>query len=668
MPRPTLETTQAPNHSQHRMPLQLPLGIDFKDDSSLRRILNGLPMAIAISTPEIDGEIKFHNDAFISTFGYEAKEIPNVQAWAIRAYPDPDYRRRVFECWNAEVKRVTREGGAVVPMEFRVTCKDGTQRDVLFSAQAYDDMLVVSLFDITARKKSDEELDTVRAELAKTALEVTENIPAGTYTMVLPADGGMAHFSFMSTRFLEICGLDRKEAEANPFNAFACVHPDDYDEWVRKNAECFEKKIPFSEECRIVVKGETRWIHAESIPRQRADGTIVWEGVLSDITTRKIAEHKLAKREAELRRILDNIPVPVAINTLGYNSRITFINESFVRVFGYTLDDIPTVGDWAKLAYPEEKYRITAFQAWDAAIASAAQSDGTIKPMELQMVCKNGITRDMIINATMLEDFLLVGFLDITDRKKIEQSLHEARQREKKSEEKQRIQLERKLRSSLEASAVAHEINQPLSTILLQSRMAIEEASIEHPALDKIAAEAQLVVKTIEKMKVLLRNVQTKHRNVNLSTVVKSSILQVEQSLARHQIFVSEQGTDKAYRILGDDGQLQLAITNLLRNAIEAIAQSGTEKRQIDIRFEGKRAAIELIIADSGPGFAMGLPVDSPLGSTKLEGSGIGLYVVRTAMRNHKAKIIFGHSLLGGAEVRLRFTKPTPVSRKKREG
>ena len=650
------------------MSLQLPPGIDFKDDSSLRRILNGLPMAIAISTPEFDGEIKFYNDAFLATFGYDAEEIPNVQAWAMRAYPDSDYRKRVFDVWNVEVERVTREGGAVVPMEFRVTCKDGTQRDMLFSAQAYDDMLLVSLFDITARKKADEELDTARAELAKTALEVTENIPAGTYTMVLPADGGMAHFSFMSARFLEICGLDRKEAEENPFNAFACVHPDDYDEWVRKNAECFEKKIPFSEECRVVVNGVTRWIHAESIPRQRSDGTIVWEGVLSDITTRKIAEQKLARSEAELRRILDNIPVPVAINTLDNDSRITFINEPFVRTFGYTLDDIPTVGKWAKLAYPDEEYRITAFKAWDAAIASAAQGDGTIKPMEFRMVCKNGTTRDMIINAAMMEDFLLVGFLDITDRKKIEQALHQARQREKKSEEQQRNQLERKLRSSLAASAVAHEINQPLSTILLQSRMAIEEASIEHPALDKIAAEAQLVVRTIEKMKVLLRNVQTKHRNVNLSTVVKSSILQVEQSLAKHQIFVSEQGTDKACRILGDEGQLQLAITNLLRNAIEAIAQSGAEKRQIDIRIEGKRTMIELIIADSGPGFTKGLPTETPLNSTKLEGSGIGLYVVRTAMRNHNAKIVFGRSSLGGAEVRLRFPKPAPASRKKSEG
>jgi signal transduction histidine kinase len=160
--------------------------------------------------------------------------------------------------------------------------------------------------------------------------------------------------------------------------------------------------------------------------------------------------------------------------------------------------------------------------------------------------------------------------------------------------------------------------------------MAIEEASIEHPALDKIAAEAQLVVRTIEKMKVLLRNVQTKHRNVNLSTVVKSSILQVEQSLAKHQIFVSEQGTDKACRILGDEGQLQLAITNLLRNAF-----TYTERGLVSVSLENK----SLVVSDTGIGIN---PAQLPhifgrfnRGSSHGDGFGLGLAIVQRVCDLH---------------------------------
>jgi hypothetical protein len=79
-------------------------------------------------------------------------------------------------------------------------------------------------------------LQQARDELAQTALAITEAIPVGTYTMVLRPEADLAEFSFMSERFLQICGLERQAAQANPLNAFACVHPDDYDDWLALNA------------------------------------------------------------------------------------------------------------------------------------------------------------------------------------------------------------------------------------------------------------------------------------------------------------------------------------------------------------------------------------------------------------------------------------------------
>ena len=65
-----------------------------------------------------------------------------------------------------------------------------------------------------------------------------------------------------------------------------------------------------------------------------------------------------------------------------------------------------------------------------------------------------------------------------------------------------------------------------------------------------------------------------------------------------------------------------------------------------------------LIIDDSGPGWSGVEKDETPLNTTKPSGSGIGLYVVRTAMKNHHGTISFGQSPLGGAQVRLRFPKP----------
>lgn len=143
---------------------------------------------------------------------------------------------------------------------------------------------------------------TVLSRLEQTAYELTENIPVGTYTMIQPADGGMASFSFMSKRFLDLLGLDRATVEKDPIRGFDCVHPDDYDEWISMNVESFQHRKPFYGETRVVVNGQVRWVLAESIPRVLDDGSTVWEGALSDITARKVAEHSLREKEAALLR------------------------------------------------------------------------------------------------------------------------------------------------------------------------------------------------------------------------------------------------------------------------------------------------------------------------------------------------------------------------------
>ena len=626
--------------------------IDITDrkaaEARLQRVLDNLPIAVASTTLTSPAEMTFINAQFTRTFGYTLDEVPTVARWAEKVYPDPDYRREVFREWDQAAFRAIETKGSVESMEFEVTCKDGTKRDVIFRAVVLDDSLLTSMTDVTEHKKVQAALRSLREELERTAFELTENIPVGTYTMVQPPDGGMAYFSFLSTRFLELTGLERDKARANPMNAFACVHPDDYDEWVRKNAYVFEHKLPFKEECRVVVEGETRWITAESTPRALADGSVVWEGVLTDITDRKLAEQKVAASEVRLRKILDNIPIPVAIHDVTKDGRITFLNEAFTRTFGYTPEDVPDVGAWARLAYPDEDYRAATFRTWDSAVAEAVRTDGTVAPMEFRVSAKDGHRLDVIINAVALEDMLLVGFVDITEKMEIAA-------REKQLEEQHRRDLETKLKTSLSASAVAHEINQPLSSILLQSKMALQQQDNEREALQVIAQEAKRVVKTIDKMKTLLRNVQTDHRGIDLTEVVQSALLYNKGLLAKHRIKLRTAGLDHPCRIKGDDEQLQLAITNLLRNAAEAITEAKRRKREIALDLTVKDAAVELVVGDSGPGWPAGGPAEVPLTTTKKAGTGIGLYVVRTAMENHRGEIVFGRSPLGGAEVRLKF-------------
>lgn len=151
-----------------------------------------------------------------------------------------------------------------------------------------------------ARVQSQSALAAAEEQLKKTAYDLTENIPVGTYTMVQPPEGGMARFSFMSRRFLELSGITREEAE-DPMRLFSSIHPEDYEEWLNLNLQAFADKTPFFGETRVIAGGDVRWVRAESNPRVLADGTTVWEGVLTDITDQKRLEEQLidAKVRAE---------------------------------------------------------------------------------------------------------------------------------------------------------------------------------------------------------------------------------------------------------------------------------------------------------------------------------------------------------------------------------
>ncbi|WP_076754463.1 ATP-binding protein [Ectothiorhodosinus mongolicus] len=272
-----------------------------RDRARLERLLDGLPIAIGTITFDENPKTLFVNQEFTASFGYTLTDIPTVAAWAQQAYPDANYRDLVMGRWNRAIEHARKERGRIESMEFRVTAKTGEVRDAIFRAVALDDRLVVALTDVTTLRETEQALSSAQKELEKAAYELTENIPVGTYTMVQPADGGLAYFSFMSTRFLELTGLTREEAAEDPMRGFACVHPDDFDAWVQLNIEAFSEKKRFYGETRVVVDGEIRWITAESTPRTRDDGTTIWEGVLADITPRKMAEQALleAKQHAE---------------------------------------------------------------------------------------------------------------------------------------------------------------------------------------------------------------------------------------------------------------------------------------------------------------------------------------------------------------------------------
>jgi signal transduction histidine kinase len=241
-----------------------------------------------------------------------------------------------------------------------------------------------------------------------------------------------------------------------------------------------------------------------------------------------------------------------------------------------------------------------------------------------------------------------------------DRSLKRVRRREQLQEERQRRELRSKLHSSLMAASIAHEINLPLSTIRMlchqaRGQLLDDAAGLDVPALvASLSQQSQQVSTVIEKMRMLLRNVQCELQPTDPVAVLKGACLAVKPLVRRGHVRLELRGLEPApsLRVQGDAVPLQMAVTNLLRNAIEAVAECPAGQRQVRLGLAREPGALVVEVADSGPGFGFDPSDDALLRTEKAAGSGLGLFVVRTTVANHRGRISFGRCReLGGARV-----------------
>lgn len=138
-------------------------------------------------------------------------------------------------------------------------------------------------------------------------------------------------------------------------------------------------------------------------------------------------DDKFIISEAKCRDIIDASPVPYALNDEHQN--ITYLNPAFTRVFGYDISDISTLKDWWPKAYPDPDYQQWVATTWQARLDEARLSGAPFEELEINVCCKDGSQRTVLVSVAPLSDSFkgnhLVILYDITERKKIEDSFHE---------------------------------------------------------------------------------------------------------------------------------------------------------------------------------------------------------------------------------------------------
>ncbi|HSN48612.1 MAG TPA: PAS domain S-box protein, partial [Flavobacterium sp.] len=168
---------------------------------------------------------------------------------------------------------------------------------------------------------------------------------------------------------------------------------------------------------------EKRWFIAR-VTRFPQDGDLRIVVAHENITERKLSEEKIILSKTRFASIIDSSPVGMALNDEHQN--ITYLNQSFITMFGYTLDDIHSTHDWYPKAYPEPGYRAKIIDAWNTELEKVEQTGKRFSSIESNIRCKDGSYKTVMISATLIpsvkEKEYLINFYDITRRKEAEKA------------------------------------------------------------------------------------------------------------------------------------------------------------------------------------------------------------------------------------------------------
>jgi len=390
-----------------------------------------------------------------------------------------------------------------------------------------------------------------------------------------------------------------------------------------------------------------------SVGEGALDGQTIYVGIIHDLTERKKSDAALVEREARLSSILDT--GPDAIVTIDESGFIESFSAAAVRLFGYSEEEIigRNVNVLMPSPYREEhdaylaRYRATGEKRiiGIGRIVVGQRRDGTTFPLELA-----------VGEAWVGKRRLFTGFIrDITERQGTEQRLQDL--------QSELLHVSRLSAMGQMASALAHELNQPLTAIMNYVKAATRTVSaLEGPQvekarewMEKATIQTARAGQIIRHLRDFIEKRESSRSYENLNKVVEEALALGLVGSADTNVKVHLELDHAIPTTLIDKIQIQQVLINLIRNAIEAMHES--PRRDLTIRTKSEDGGVEVGVSDTGPGLSADVAARlfQPFVTTKEKGMGIGLTICQSIIEAHNGRIWAIPNQDGGVEFRFRL-------------
>lgn len=476
--------------------------------------------------------------------------------------------------------------------------------------------------DISARKQAEEALAESGGRL-RLALQAAR---AGTWEWDVATNANV-----WSEELWSVYGLAPGSCEPSFEAWLASIHPDDREGVARAVAALAAEGAEVVLEWRVKDgDGAERWLMSRGQPvRDEAGRVVRYVGVAIDITRSKQAEAALRASEQRLQRIA-NVEGVGVMHWEVATGVLVDANDAFLRMSGYDREDLRSRSlTWRSLTPPEyvpESERQLRF----------LELTGRLGPYEKEYLRKDGSRTWMLFAGAALGDGMLIEYcIDVSDRKKAEAALRDAKEAAEKANQVKTQFL----------STLSHELRTPLTAIigfadLIASEVVGPTSAKQKEYLGRIDASAWHLVSIIDEILTYSRTEAGKERTriarADVAEIVRSVVgLLMDQARAR-ALALTLSGAEEPLVAQTDGGKVRQILVNLVGNAIRY-----TDRGSVHVALERTEESIELRVRDTGPGISLERQeeifdpfVQLDGGSTREHGgTGLGLTICRRLAR-----------------------------------
>lgn len=334
------------------------------------------------------------------------------------------------------------------------------------------------------------------------------------------------------------------------------------------------------------------------------------------VTERAAALQRVAMSEAEQRALLAT--APDAVLTVSSRGWICSANPEAQRLFGID----PLIA--RERALQELLPNVEPRSPHGRAALDGRRVDGSGFPAEIAWAR---------LESPATAEYLVI-VRDVTERRRAETAL---RERERALSDAMRYAVAGEL-----ASALAHELNQPITALvsylqasgILAAPLAAQDARLAL-TLDKATHEAHRAAQVLRRLRDFYRNGAVKREPVPIATLCRAIVSAFQERLQSNAITLAVKLPPALPTLQSDVTQLEIILRNLLSNAIDAVCQQPVECRRIELSVDSSATAVIFRVRDAGPGIAADVAhrLFEPFVTTKADGMGLGLAISRSLLR-----------------------------------